>query len=133
MTMPSAQCHSYSNHTPQLQRLARKFACSNLRLDTFQLADNKVSDQTAHPCRLVWAFVVPKQRRQGFSGQGVRAKTLQNAEPQKFQLLKKFRFKLGNQYNHRTNHYQLRDFEADCQPQNPKFRNNPKRLHPRIC
>ena len=61
-----------SNQSPQLQGLARKlnFACSKLRYDTFQKANNKGCDQSANLCRLVCAFAVFSLGRQVFSHQG---------------------------------------------------------------
>ena len=40
------------------------------RYDSFQLANNKGADQTAHMGRLVCTFVVRKPRRQIFSRRG---------------------------------------------------------------
>ena len=56
-----------SNQSPQLQRLARKFACSKFRYDdTFQKAKNKGTDQSAQMHRLVCTFVFCKPQRQLF-------------------------------------------------------------------
>ena len=59
-----------SNQSPQLQRLARKlsFACSKIRYDTFQSANNKGADhdQTARMRKLVGAFAVRKPPKTGF-------------------------------------------------------------------
>ena len=42
------------------------FACSKFWYDTFQLANNKGANQTAHMCRLVCSFVVRKPPKTGF-------------------------------------------------------------------
>ena len=62
----------HSNQSPQLQRLARKLKIrwKQGRCGTFQKANNKGADQTAHMRRLVSTCVVRKHRRQVFSRRG---------------------------------------------------------------
>ena len=54
------------NQSPQLHRLARNFAWSKSRYDTFQQVNNKGADQTARMRRLVCNSVVHKPPQTGF-------------------------------------------------------------------
>ena len=57
------------NQSLRLNRLARnlKFSRSKCRYDSSKKADNKVADETARMCRLVWAFIVTNHRRPVFA------------------------------------------------------------------